>query len=292
MAERDGLKVVFHEGGSVGMNAVIYRIPEKRLSVICLANSNDLLMALLRKHGMEFYEKIVDMILGEESRGQSAEPAAQAADVEPVPVFSSPVLSARQEEMAGKYEDPETSHIWEVAVTASGLTVKENFAQEFSLIPAASGASGEPAFHAQGEEMRCTFYRDGDAQSGPFARIVVDKGAERQTFRRFLASPPAIAALSEYEGVYTCPRLKTAYRVVPVEAGIQLQNVNPRNDALDVVFAPTIQDMFMAQYPPFLGWYVIHFRRERGRITAFVFRDEVPGRDNWVFERKGADGWF
>jgi len=60
-----------------------------------------------------------------------------------------------------------------------------------------------------------------------------------------------------------------------MRAGLQLQNVDPRNDALNVVFAPTIQDMFMAQYPPFLGWYIIHFRREQSRVTAFVFRESA-----------------
>lgn len=292
IAERDGLKVVYHEGEAAGTNAMIYRIPEKRLSVICLANTNDFLMAWLRKNGVEVYEKIAGMVLDKEFGCQPAEsaippePAAQVKDLELASVFSSPVPPNRLEEMAGEYQDAETSHIWQVAVAGYGLTVRENMTQELRLIPATAAQSGEPAFWAQGKELRCVFYRDGDAQSGPFARIVVHKGSSAQTFRRFFDSPLAPATLQEYAGVYTCPRLKTAYRVVPVETGIRLQNINPQNDGLDVVFRPTIQDMFMAQYPPFLGWYVIHFRRQRGRITAFVFRDEVPGRDNWVFERK------
>jgi CubicO group peptidase (beta-lactamase class C family) len=284
VADRDGSKVVFHEGGAAGVSAAIYRIPEKRVSVICLANSNDFLTVMLREHGMEVYEKIAAMALAEKLGGQ---PAAHVADPEPASVVSISVPFDRLEEVAGKYEDPDTSHILEVALTASGLTVKENFTQEFPLIPAASGESGEPVFCTQAKELRCVFCRDGDARSGPFTRIVVDKGSGPQTFWRFFALPLALATLQDYEGVYACPRLKTAFRVVAVETGLQLQNIDPRNDALNVVFAPTIRDMFMAQYPPFLSWYVIHFRREQGRVTAFVFRDEVPGRDNWVFERNG-----
>lgn len=286
IAAKDGLKAVFHDGGAAGISTVIYRIPEKRLSVICLANTNDFLETCFRKYGMEIYEKIAGMVLEKDSADQPAAPAAQAADVGTVPASCSPTPSAGQEGMAGKYEDPETSHIWEVTETASGLAVKENFANMFSLLPA-SGDLGETAFHTQDKALCCTFYRDGDTPCGPFARIVVDKGHGLQTFRRFFSLPLTMEALHEYEGIYTCQRLKTVYRVIPVETGIRLQNTNPRNDALNVIFAPTIPDMFMAQYPPFLEWYVIHFRREQGRITAFVFRDEIPGRDNWVFEKSG-----
>jgi len=92
--------------------------------------------------------------------------------------------------------------------------------------------------------------------------------------------------LREYEGLYTCASLETSYRVIALEEGIRLENLNPQNDLLNVLFTPTIQDMFLARHPPLLNWYVVHFRRSpAGEVTSFTFRDEVPGREKWVFEK-------
>lgn len=63
---RKGSEVVYHEGGAPGINTVIYRVPGKRLSVICLANSSDFLRSLLDRTGELVYESVVDLAVGEE----------------------------------------------------------------------------------------------------------------------------------------------------------------------------------------------------------------------------------
>jgi len=70
---RKGSTIVYHEGGAPGINTVIYRIPDRRLSVICLANSSDFLCYLLDKTGELVYESVVDLVVeGEGARASAA----------------------------------------------------------------------------------------------------------------------------------------------------------------------------------------------------------------------------
>jgi CubicO group peptidase (beta-lactamase class C family) len=289
VTQKFGFKIVSHEGGCPGTNAVIYRVPQKRLSFICLANTNEFLNTLFTKHGEGFYEDLAGMISPWDITQSPVRTAPQGKNLEPAP--SPHVISAIWRKMAGMYEDPATSHIWEVTLTASGLRVRENFANDFSLLPASQGNAQETKFHSEDDHFHCIFHQDEDSQKDTFTCILVDnpdkgEGNQGRVFQRFLSQPLPEEILAGYEGIYVCQQLKAGYRVIPVEAGIRLQNLNPRHDLLDVVFTTSIKDMFLARYPPLLGWYVIHFQHdEMGKIAAFVFRDEVPGRDNWVFER-------
>jgi CubicO group peptidase (beta-lactamase class C family) len=284
---RSGFKVVFHEGGAAGANTIIYRIPQKRLSVICLANTSDFLTTLLRKLGEECYEKVAGIVSPWEPA--TVEPSPTVEETPPVEeeaVFHEDIPAGELEALAGNYEDPGSSHIWEISLEGSKVNVLENYASQFSLqLEKPSDRSGV-WFHSEKQKLSGSFSRAPGTESGPFAEIQVQHDESRRTFERFMDLPLRIEALREYEGLYTCHALETSYRVKAAAEGVKLENLNPHNNLLNVVFTPTIRDMFLARYPPLIGWYVVHFRCDpAGQVTAFSFRDEVPGREKWVFEK-------
>jgi CubicO group peptidase (beta-lactamase class C family) len=294
LGERNGQPVIFHEGGAAGVNTVIYRLPRKKLSIICLANTSDFLTVLLRKLGEECYEKVAGII----SPREPVSPPPSPLTREPNPPETGP---AAEEEipvegmraLAGKYEDPASSHIWEISLEAGRLSVLENYANRFPLrIDQASGPA-ELKFTSIERHLRGSFCRPADRETGPFSEIHVHQEEASaafpvRNFRRFLEMPLPVEVLLEYEGLYTCAALETRYKATAARGGVRLENLNTQNDFLNVLFTPTIRDMFLARYPPLIGWYVVHFRRDpAGWVKAFTFRDEVPGRERWLFERAG-----
>lgn len=290
-----GCKVISHEGGAPGTNTVIYRVPEKHCSFICLANTNDFIDAQFKKFGPTYYEDLAGMISPWSPAGEAHEdtrnPVLSGAHLEPALD-----LSPEQEALRGRYEDTATAFIWEVTPAPAGAVIRENFGQEFPLLPSPGAAPNEVVYAAEGRDLRCTFVREAGVQSGPFSRILVEnmvadqRNAPARIFQRFFSTPLARSVLDPYAGVYICKDVQAGYRVIPVDTGVRLQNLEPRNDVLNVVFTPTIPDLFMAHYPPALEWYMVHFRRDgNGRVIDFVFQDEVPGRDRWVFIRTAAD---
>jgi len=80
---RKGSTIVYHEGGAPGINTVIYRVPDRRLSVICLANSSDFLCSILDKTGELIYESVVDLVVEGVQAAQKAEPSATEAGPRP-----------------------------------------------------------------------------------------------------------------------------------------------------------------------------------------------------------------
>jgi len=280
--ERNGMKVIFHEGGAAGANTVIYRIPEKKLSIICLANTSDFLTALLKKLGEECYERVADILLLPSQK--AVKPSEETERTNQKIETASPETSTEGlERLVGNYEDPASSYIWEVRLDGARVSVLENYAKNFSLEVGKDSDERAWHFHSIESGLSGTFC---GSKEGPFTEIQVSQGEAVRTFERFLSLPAK--CLEEYEGIYTCSLLNASYRVFAVGSGIRLENTNPANDLLNVVFTPTIRDMFLARYPPLIGWYVIHFKRDpNGKVRAFSFRDEVPGRERWVFERKG-----
>ena len=75
--------IVYHEGGAPGINTVIYRVPERRLSVICLANSSDFLCHLLDRTGELVYESVVDLVVDGEGAHEAPGTKPSATEAEP-----------------------------------------------------------------------------------------------------------------------------------------------------------------------------------------------------------------
>jgi CubicO group peptidase (beta-lactamase class C family) len=276
LGERHGLKVIYHEGGAAGTNTVLYRVPEKRLSVICLANTSDFLNTMLRKLGEECYERVADIVCGWEknitAKAQREEENARET-----------TLIRGMNGAVGMYEDPDSSHIWEVKIEGNRLNVLENYASQFDLTDEAVSEAGM-LFRSMDGALEGQFVH---LNEGVYEGIEVQQEAAVRVFKRFLPLPLPVDCLREYEGVYICKALETGYRVTAEAGGVRLENLHSERTLLNVVFSPTIRDMFLARYPPLIGWYVVQFRRdEAGRVTAFCFRDEVPERRKWVFERR------
>lgn len=285
LSQRDGLQIIYHEGGAAGVNTVLYRIPQKKLSIICLANTSDFLTAQLRKLGEECYERVAGIVSPWEKQEAKSSEVPEKAYHRKELKTAHPVSNETLNALAGNYEDPRSSHIWEVHVEDGRVQILENYTTRFCVEVREDARTQEIRFHSKEASLSGTFDQ---LTEGAFIMIQVKKGRDRRAFQRFLPLPLPPECLNEYEGLYTCAPLEAAYRVQALPEGIRLENQNPGNDLLNVVFTPTVKDMFLARHPPRIGWYVVHFRREvTGKIGGFSFRDEVPGRERWVFEKRG-----
>ncbi len=287
ISRRNGLKVVFHEGGAAGVNTVLYRLPEKRLSVICLANTSDFLTALLRQLGEECYERIAGIVSPWPAVEAAKSTVVAAADTPSNEPAQAALSEADLPALAGNYEDRLTSHIWEVRCEGSAVKVLENYAGSYRLAVEESTDPRQLIFHCKEADLSGCFTRLEGREGAAFTGIQVRQAESLRNFERFLEAPLEMEILKEYEGPYICEPLQVGYRVTAAVEGIRLENLIAENNLLNVVFKPTIRDMFLARYPPVIGWYVVHFRRDAaGRITSFSFRDEVPGREKWVFVKQ------
>lgn len=196
---RKGYEAVYHEGGAPGINTVIYRIPDRRLSVIILANSSDFLCHILDKTGELIYESVADLVLGREKpKASTAEPADRK---EPLPAAAD------------------------------------------------TGTEGQNDAPTEGRE---------EGRSG----------------------------CSEYEGLYRCAGISTAYRVIAGEGCVELRNAVPSRNAMDLRFAAEDGDLFAASYPPVIDRRALRFLRDdTGKVRAFQFEGGPGGTFDWAFER-------
>ncbi len=159
-----------------------------------------------------------------------AEPSPTVEETPPVEEeagIHEDIPAGELEALAGNYEDPGSSHIWEISLDGSKVNVLENYASRFSLqIEKPSERSGV-WFHSEKQKLSGSFSRAAGTESGPFAEIQVQHDESRRTFQRFMDLPLQIEALREYEGLYTCHALETSYRVKAAAEGVKLENSNP-----------------------------------------------------------------
>ncbi len=112
------------------MNTVIYRVPEKKLSIICLANTSDFLTVQLRKLGEECYERAAGIVLGwEPGERRATEETKSKRDGICRRAGGLPDMHSNR--LVGNYEDPGSSHIWEVSLEGMNVNVLENYSKRF-----------------------------------------------------------------------------------------------------------------------------------------------------------------
>jgi len=189
LCERHGSSVVYHEGGSPGINTVIYRVPEKGLSVICLANSSDFLTTLLRGMGEEVYERIADLALGwgpaEKARGEDPRPSEPPRAARGK--GQSPAAAGGLEEYAGLYRCERLDTAYRVEPRPEGIELRNEVpGRDFRdlLFSRESGELFVAAYPPALDRFELRFVRGADGRVASFAFPDEGSGREAWAFER------------------------------------------------------------------------------------------------------------
>jgi len=251
-----GRPTVSHGGAFMGYRTELLRLPEQRLSVICLCN-------LSRMNPSVLAQRVADVFLASELTPPSAATTPDYFVVAP----AAGILEA----LAGVYRNTQSGFLVPVAVGTGGLTATlfgtpiELVAMDATHFRGSVGSArvemvSEPAAAGRAQRLRLTI---GDA-SRPDT-------LERITL---LSIPPA--RLAEYAGDYWSEELQATYRfrVEGDSLTVTLPNDPPQK------LTPTVRDAFVVP-----GAAFTFVRDGKGHLTSVVLW--VAQDRNIRFQRTG-----
>ena len=242
-----GLRTVSHGGGSLGYNAFMLRFPERKFSVICLAN--------YPLNTSTLCYKIADLCLSIQREKTEPVPAPQTvADVDP----------ATYAGYEGIYRmDDGTTFI--ISTSDNRLFIQQPGARPVELHPKST-----TEYFLKGINLEVSFSPD---ENGTISKLVCHQNGHQGSARRLNRRPLSGDQLSEYEGQYYSDELNVALGVY-VNHG-QLCLKAPRvPDIFQFNFSDPdganvlkhmVDDQFMRSYG------TIEFSRDgNGRIAGFA----------------------
>ncbi len=249
IGEHGGLRTVSHQGGSLGYNAFIVRFPERKFSVICLAN-----YAL---NTTKLSYEIADLYLGipkEKSAPAHAPVTCTVAEVDPA-VYAG---------FEGRY-GVDNGVILDVSTKDNRLYVQPPGAPLLELCP-----KSPTEYFIKGAPVQVSFSRD---ENGRTSRLVWHQNGHDIPAERLVGGPLSPAQLGEYEGEYYSEELQATYGAYVHEDRLCLK-------------APRVPDLFQRNFrdPPgenalkhmagdrFIRSYgAIEFSRDpNGKIAGFA----------------------
>ncbi len=252
-----GKKFFGHDGAIHGYTASIMHFPEEAVSILCLGNHN-------LEGAWEYRDRIMGLLFqGDYSRVSPQKSAPQRE--------SAPEEGA----IAGNFQNPRTAATWRVESRKDGVFIRENEQGEFEIkrVEAWAYRAAEPA-------MELKFVLD---DGGKVVGIEGVAGGQSFSFERFIQEPPGSGGLAEYIGEYESPELGVTFLVESDGQRLIIMNRARHFCAMDLGYAPTIKDSFIA-HDPNPGTSQITFLRKEGAIEAFVFRDyDGDGREDFLF---------
>jgi len=269
-----GNKLVHHGGLAGGYSAYYAQLPEKKLSVIVLANHTNLYhdIDLLNEDG-GLTNSVLKLLIGYVGESDSKEENESAE------------TNINQVEfdldLSGKYMDPISSCIWNI--------IKKNntyYVEDYS-----------------GNSTKIYYYGDGVFKSVDKKKIykVVknDKhlleciqllyGKIDRKFYPFCGEKIDDSELKVYEGSYYCEKIGVSYNVKIDNDKLFISNENRHNNAVDLYYTPAIRDTFISVPNKYIPYYCMTFSRDsNNEIISFSYRDdEETLRENFVFVKMG-----
>jgi CubicO group peptidase (beta-lactamase class C family) len=217
IGEHGGWRTVSHQGGSLGYNAFIVRFPERKFSVICLAN--------YPLHTTKLSYEIADLYLGIQKEKPAPAPVPApatdtVADVDPAVYVG----------FAGKY-GVDDGTILTVSTQDNRLYVQPPGAPLLELHPKSA-----TEYFIKGADVQVSFPPE---ENGKTAKLVWHQNGHHIPAERLAGPPLSPAQLGEYEGEYYSEELQATY-------GVSVQQ-----DRL-CLKAPRVPDLFQRNFrdPP------------------------------------------
>lgn len=247
VCDHKGLKTVSHGGGSPGYNAFILRFPERKFSVICLANYPT-------NTGQLCY-KMADLYLDlpQEKTEAAQEPDPPVADVDPA--------------VYARYEGVYRMH--DVITFIISTNDNRLFLQQIGAAPVELFPKSATVYFLRHFNLEVSFSTD---ESGTASEIILRQNGNQGSARRLDRRPLRADQLPEYEGQYYSDELDVTFGVQVKGDGLCLQaprlpdifQVNFRDPEGENGLKHIVGDEFMRPYG------TIEFARDdSGKVTGF-----------------------
>lgn len=248
-----GLTTVSHGGGSLAYNAFLLRFPERKFSVICLANHQFNTGALC-------YE-IADLYL--ELPRKKAEPTPHTASASRAVADVDPAVYAGY---AGKYSGDDGA-ILTVSVDDKRLFIQPPGAGPLELLPESA-----TEYFLKGTDIEVSFCPD---ENGIASKLVWHQGGFHIPATRIDDRPLTPEQLAEYEGEYYSDELDVTYGVYVNQDRLCLRaprvpdvlQRNFRDPDGENALRPGAPDQFTRSYGA-----LAFSRDDSGKITGFSIR--------------------
>jgi CubicO group peptidase (beta-lactamase class C family) len=235
-----GLKTVSHGGSFVGFRAEVIRFPERRFSVICLANLSTINPERLARQIADIY---LDGEFKDSPRG--AEP-----------------IELPQETLADKvgvYRSFTSGQVVELSLPKGSL-VAEMSGERFPIAP-----TTETDFVTVAAPLNAQIRFERSGQGKLWLMHVHVEGERADTLEMIEVVSPNADRLAEYVGDYHSKELQTTYRLVIKDGKLFVRHRSAPRDPLK----PGVDDMFWAEAITF------HFTRDaEGRVSGFTVSTE------------------
>lgn len=265
LGEKNGRKILYHEGNSCGFNSVVYRVPSEMLSIVVFSNYDRFLTEKLEVLKTEVYYLLEEIVLELDIPLQS----------EGFEIDQPGIIELNKKEIKkriGYFQNPNDSFIIEIFEKNEKLYIDLNGSKYIEVSP------GEENILYTDEddwEFKINFEKD-----KPILVKETKNGIEKG-YLPFYTPEKKKEYFSEFEGNYFAQELETTYKISLSKKGIFLENLNFHRDAMDLEYLPALKDSFFTFAPTYLtGYYSLIFVRDsKEAVESFVFLD-LERKDN------------
>ncbi len=244
-----GLKRVSHGGAWVGYRAQFIRFPERRFSLICLANAGS-----FRPDAMA--DKAVDILLEEEFPPPGAKETGRANAAKSR--FLS--LSAKElNRLTGTFRNPDGGAFWKIDLQEGQLAVKASAGFAFVMKPA-----GPRTFVGIDTPfpVTVTFFKTKGATASGLRAQIADR--KPQIFEAIELYAPSEAELAAYAGDYFSSELEAMLQVRLHERHL---TAGHRYDHEPAKLQPALRDEFSAS-----GVILTFQRNDMGQVVGLAVK--------------------
>lgn len=252
--KRNNEEIVFHEGGSVGHNSLIYMIPEKRFSVILLANSNDFLMKYYKKYN---YNEIGDIISDVIYKNKTFSFSEQ--------IDKKKYALDNLFKIEGYYQNPKNGSICKITIKDNKCIINFNNVSIGNLV-----FLENDIYEIENDGVKIKF----DIIDNTINKMIIMQENNDIDYIPFLKEIEN-DYFDKYEGEYHCKKLNCTYIIKKSKKGLHIINKDRHKRSMDFEYLPSINNFFYTYQPPYISdYFVIEFKNNKQNIIdSFIIKD-------------------